>query len=56
MPSKSSKQRRFMAAIAHSEEFARRVGVPQSVGREFAREDARTRVKKALLRRRRSGR
>lgn len=40
MPSKSKKQRRFMAAIAHNEKFARLVGVKQTVGREFVRADA----------------
>lgn len=28
-----------MQAVAHSPEFARKVGVPQSVGKEFVRED-----------------
>lgn len=36
MPAKSEKQKRFMQAVAHSPEFAKKVGVPQSVGREFA--------------------
>lgn len=35
MPSTSSRQARFMAAIAHSPEFAKKVGVSQSVGKEF---------------------
>lgn len=35
MPSKTSKQRNFMAAVAHSPEFAKKVGVPQSVGKDF---------------------
>jgi hypothetical protein len=35
MPAKSAKQERFMQAIAHSPEFAKKAGVPQSVGREF---------------------
>ncbi len=35
MPSKSAKQKRFMAAVAHSPEFAAKVGVPVSVGRDF---------------------
>ena len=39
MPSKSSKQARFMRAVAHSPEFAKRVGVPVSVGKEFVRAD-----------------
>ena len=39
MPSKSKKQHNFMQAVAHSLSFAKKVGVPQSVGREYARED-----------------
>ena len=35
MPSKSKKQHNFMAAIAHSPAFAKKVGIPQSVGKEF---------------------
>jgi len=40
MPSTSPKQHRFMEAVAHSPGFARSAGVPQSVGRDFARADA----------------
>ena len=39
MPSKSKKQHRFMEAIAHSPEFAKKAGVPQSVGKDFAAAD-----------------
>ena len=35
MPSKSPAMRRLMAAVAHSPSFAKKVGVPQSVGREY---------------------
>ena len=35
MPSSSKKQHNFMAAIAHSPAFAKKVGVPQSVGKDF---------------------
>lgn len=35
MPSKSKKQARLMAAVAHNPRFAKKVGIPQSVGREF---------------------
>ena len=35
MPSTSKKQHRFMAAIAHSPSFAKKVRVPQSVGKDF---------------------
>ena len=39
MPSKSAKQHRFMAAIAHSPSFAKKAGVPQSVGKDFSSAD-----------------
>jgi hypothetical protein len=39
MPSTSKKQHNFMAAIAHNPAFAKKVGVPQSVGKEFNKAD-----------------
>jgi hypothetical protein len=39
MPSSSKKQHNFMAAIAHSPAFAKKVGVPQSVGQDFDKAD-----------------
>lgn len=39
MPSTTAKQARFFAAAAHSASFARRVGVPMSVAKEFNRAD-----------------
>ena len=39
MPSVSKKQHKFMEAIAHSPAFAKKVGVPQSVGKDFAAAD-----------------
>jgi hypothetical protein len=39
MPSKSKKQADFMRAIAHSPKFAKKAGVPQAVGKEFAAAD-----------------
>jgi hypothetical protein len=39
MPSSSKKQHDFMAAIAHSPSFAKKVGVPQSVGKDFTTAD-----------------
>jgi len=39
VPSSSKKQHNFMAAIAHSPSFAKKVGVPQSVGQEFTKAD-----------------
>jgi hypothetical protein len=35
MPSTSKKQHNFMAAVANNPSFAKKVGVPQSVGKEF---------------------
>lgn len=46
MPSKSRKQARFMAAIAHDPKFAKKVGVPQKVGKEFNQADAGTGILK----------
>jgi hypothetical protein len=39
MPSTSKKQHNFMAAIANNPAFAKKVGVPQSVGKEFNEAD-----------------
>ena len=39
MPSTSKKQHNFMAAVAHSPAFAKKVGVSQSVGRDFNKAD-----------------
>ena len=39
MPSSSKKQHNFMAAIANSPSFAKKVGVPQSVGKDFNEAD-----------------
>jgi hypothetical protein len=36
MPARPAKQLRFMRAIEHDPKFAQKVGVSQSVGREFA--------------------
>lgn len=37
MPSVSAKQERFMQAVAHNPAFAKKAGVPQSVGKEFTK-------------------
>jgi hypothetical protein len=42
MPSKSAKQARLMAGAAHDPAFAKKVGVPQKVAREFNQADAKT--------------
>ena len=52
MPSRSAKQARLMAAVAHNPAFAKKVGIPQSVGKEFNRADAGT----GILKRKRSKR
>ena len=39
MPSTSKKQHNFMAAVANSPKFAKKVGVPQSVGKDFTTAD-----------------
>ena len=39
MPSSSAKQHKFMEAVAHSPSFAKKVGVPQSVGKDFSNAD-----------------
>jgi hypothetical protein len=39
MPSSSKKQHNFMAAVAHSPAFAKKAGVPQSVGKDFSNAD-----------------
>jgi len=39
MPSSSKKQHNFMAAIANSPSFAKKVGIPQSVGSDFVKAD-----------------
>ena len=39
MPSTSKKQHNFMAAVANSPAFAKKVGVPQSVGKDFNQAD-----------------
>jgi hypothetical protein len=37
MPAVSKKQEKFMQAVAHNPKFAKKVGVSQSVGREFTK-------------------
>jgi len=39
MPSVSAKQEKFMRAVANSPKFSKKVGVPQSVGKEFQMKD-----------------
>jgi hypothetical protein len=39
MPSSSKKQHNFMAAVANNPKFAKKAGVPKSVGEEFMKAD-----------------
>jgi len=39
VPSTSEKQAKLMAAVAHNPAFAKKVGIPQSVGKEFNKAD-----------------
>lgn len=39
MPTTSKKQHNFMAAVANNPSFAKKVGVPQSVGKDFNQAD-----------------
>tara|TARA_R110002126_G_scaffold284422_1_gene434115 strand:+ start:182 stop:619 length:438 start_codon:yes stop_codon:yes gene_type:complete len=39
MPSKSKAQHNFMAAVANNPSFAKKVGVPRSVGKDFSNAD-----------------
>ena len=39
MPSVSKAQHRLMQAVAHSPEFAKKVGIPQKVGKDFTKAD-----------------
>lgn len=50
MPSTSDKQRRFMAAAAHDPAFAQRVGIPQSVARDFNQADKGKKLAEAMKR------
>lgn len=39
MPSSSAKQHRLMEAVAHNPAFAKKVGIPRSVGEDFSKAD-----------------
>jgi hypothetical protein len=39
MPSRSMKQHRLMEAVKHNRAFARKVGIPQKVGEDYAAAD-----------------
>ena len=40
MPSKTPKQRRTMAAAAHDPKFAKKMGIPVKVAKEFSKADS----------------
>lgn len=46
MPSKSPKQKRTMAAAAHNPAFAKKMGIPQKVAKEFNAADTKKGKKK----------
>jgi hypothetical protein len=46
MPSKSPAQARLMAGVAHNPAFAKKVGILQSVGKEFNKADKSTGILK----------
>jgi len=46
MPSKSKKQQDFMAAVANNPKFAKKTGVPQSVGKDYEKADKMKGMKK----------
>ena len=45
MPTKSKRQARLMKAACANEEFAKRLGIPQSVACDFVRADKRKKLK-----------
>ena len=47
MPSKSDKQHNFMEAVAHNSKFAKKAGVPQKVGKDFAKADDKAGITKS---------
>jgi hypothetical protein len=46
MPSKTPQQKRFMAAVANNPKFAKKVGVPSKVGKEFEMKDKKMKMPK----------
>jgi hypothetical protein len=49
MPTVSKKQERFMQAVAHNPAFAKKAGVPQSVGKEFTKSGGGMAESKAMM-------
>jgi hypothetical protein len=46
MPTKSPKQKKLMQAVKHNRKFAKKMGIPQSVGAKFVAADKRKARKK----------
>jgi ribosome assembly protein YihI (activator of Der GTPase) len=55
MPSKSTKQARLMAAAAHDPAFAKKVGVPMKVAKEFNKADKGGKLLKKAMRKKPKG-
>jgi hypothetical protein len=55
MPSKSQKQARLMAAAAHDPAFAKKVGVPMKVAKEFNKADKGGKLLKKAMKKPKSG-
>jgi hypothetical protein len=51
MPSKSKSQARMMAGAAHDPKFAKKVGVPQKVAKEFNKADQKSGMLKRAAKR-----
>ena len=49
MPAVSKKQEKFMQAVAHNPAFAKKAGVPQSVGKEFTKSGGGMAESKAMV-------
>lgn len=54
MPAKSAKQEKFMQAVANNPKFARKVGVPQSVGKEYTKPSELSQKRKRINARKRN--
>lgn len=50
MPSTSDKQRRTMAAAAHNPKFAKKIGIPVKVAKEYNMSDKGPKLAKAMKR------
>jgi hypothetical protein len=55
MPSKSAAQARLMAAAAHDPKFAKKVGVPQSVAKDYNKADTGSKILSRAMRERSPG-